>query len=118
MKKGAIGAILIVVVVVAVLFATGLLGGLLGGLLPKGTSFTANFTTSSVSGSNTTVQFNSTVIGGSAPFRYVWSFGDGNFSALASPRHTFVPGTFTVELIVLDNASASASVSKSVTVSA
>ncbi len=121
MKKGAIGAILIVVVVVSVLFATGLLSGLLGGLLPKGTSFTANFTTSPVTGSNGTVQFNSTVTGGSAPFRYVWSFGDGNYSALANPanpRHTFVPGTYTVELIVLDSTSASASVSKSVTVSA
>lgn len=118
MKKGTIGAILIAVVIIAVLVITGLLGGLLGGLLPKGPSFTVSFTTSPVTGSNTTVQFNSTVVGGSAPFRYVWSFGDGNFSTLASPRHTFVPGTYRVELIVLDNAGASASVSKAMVVKA
>jgi PKD repeat protein len=114
-KKGVIGAILIVAVVVAVLVTTGLLGI---GLFPKGTSFTANFTTSPVAGSNDTIQFNSTVSGGSAPYRYVWAFGDGNFSALQNPRHVYVPGTYTVELIVIDTASASASISKSVTVTA
>lgn len=114
MKKGVIGAILIVVVIVAVLLVTGLFSGI---LLPKGQPFTVNFTTSP-GGSNHTVQFNSTVSGGVAPFRYVWSFGDGNFSTLASPKHIFTPGTYTVELFVLDNVSASASVSKSLTVSA
>lgn len=118
MKKGVIGAILIAAVIAAVLVTTGLLSGLLSGILPKDTSFTANFTTSPVAGSNDTIQFNSTVTGGSAPFRYVWAFGDGNFSTLPTPRHTFTPGTYTVELIVIDVTSASASVSKSVTVSA
>ena len=117
MKKGVVGAILIVAVIVVVLLVTGPLGGLLGGLLKGGSSFTGNFTTSP-GGSNQTVQFNATVAGGSAPFRFIWSFGDGYFSTLQNPKHTFVPGSYTVELIVLDSTDASVTVRKPITVSA
>ena len=109
---------MIAVVIVAVLFITGMLSGLLGGILSGGgTRFAANFTTTP-GGTNTTVQFNSTATGGVAPYRYVWSFGDGNFSTIANPTHVFTPGTYTVELIVLDSTNASVTVRKNITVSA
>jgi gliding motility-associated-like protein len=34
---------------------------------------------------------------------YVWDFGDGTYSNLASPQHTYsLPGTYTVELVITD----------------
>lgn len=34
---------------------------------------------------------------------YVWDFGDGTYSNLASPQHTYSqPGTYTVELVITD----------------
>jgi len=48
-----------------------------------------------------------------------WAFGDGTDSTDPSPTHTFTAeGTFTVSLIVTDNAGATGSTSKSVTVTA
>ena len=48
-----------------------------------------------------------------------WSFGDGTTSSLANPSKSFTAaGTYTVKLTVTDNSGGSATVSKSVTVTA
>ncbi len=42
--------------------------------------------------------------GGTAPFRYAWSFGDGSASAFAAPLHTYNrTGTYTVQVWVNDS---------------
>jgi chitodextrinase len=57
------------------------------------------------------------VTGGTAPFNYSWSFGDGSTSGLPSPVHQFAgSGTYTVVLWVND--SAGGSVHRSMAVSA
>lgn len=49
---------------------------------------------------------------------YNWTFGDGGTSTAQNPSHTYgAGGTYTVELTVTDNRGATASASKSVTVS-
>ena len=49
---------------------------------------------------------------------YSWTFGDGGTSTAQNPSHTYAAGgTYTVKLTVTDNRGATASASKSVTVS-
>ncbi len=49
------------------------------------------------------VDFTLTVTGGTGPYRYSWSFGDGNESTLPAPSHTFVaPGNYTALATVQD----------------
>jgi PKD repeat protein len=51
----------------------------------------------------TAVGFIPTVAGGTAPFTYAWSFGDGSTSAVVAPSHTYSDsGSFTVKLTVTD----------------
>src|SRR5438552_5982328 len=50
-----------------------------------------------------TVTFTSTVTGGTTPYVYAWTFGDGGTSAVANPTHAYTTaGTFTVTLTVTD----------------
>ncbi|HEV8380340.1 MAG TPA: PKD domain-containing protein [Gemmatimonadales bacterium] len=50
---------------------------------------------------------------------YSWTFGDGGTSTAQNPSHTYAQGgTYTVKLTVTDNRGATASASKSVTVTA
>ena len=50
---------------------------------------------------------------------YSWTFGDGGTSTAQNPSHTYAAGgTYTVKLTVTDNGGATASASKSVTVTA
>ena len=46
----------------------------------------------------------SSVIGGTAPYSYIWNFGDGTTSNLANPTHTYESeDTYTVTLVVTDS---------------
>jgi PKD repeat protein len=65
------------------------------------------------------VAFNSVVTGGTPPYGYAWSFGDGGASASASPYHTFeTPGAYTATLVVTDAAGGTARSSVRIVVSA
>src|SRR5438552_2719993 len=67
-----------------------------------------------------TVTFTSTVSGGTTPYTYAWTFGDGATSSVANPTHAYsTAGTFTVTLIVTDSSTPaqSATATHSVTVS-
>jgi PKD repeat protein len=49
------------------------------------------------------VTFNGSASGGTAPYGYSWSFGDGATSSVASPSHTYTaPGTLVATLLVSD----------------
>ena len=57
--------------------------------------------------SGTLVQFTSTISTGTAPYTYLWDFGDGTTSTLENPTHAFnstgcAIGSFTVKLKVTD----------------
>jgi PKD repeat protein len=50
-----------------------------------------------------TISFVSNPVG-SAPFSYLWDFGDGNTSTQANPNHTYaLAGTYMVTLTITDN---------------
>src|SRR5256712_5554747 len=52
------------------------------------------------------VSFTSSASGGSTPYTYSWSFGDGSTGTGSSPNHTYSSaGTLTVALTVKDNGS-------------
>ena len=64
-----------------------------------------------------TVSFQSFVTGGTAPFGFAWTFGDGGTASVANPTHAFgSAGTFTVTEVITDALSATATSSKGITV--
>ncbi len=63
------------------------------------------------------VSLSSTVTGGTPPYTYAWTFGDGGSSSLASPSHSYLAaGTYIASLTVTDSLANQKSVSASVTV--
>ncbi len=61
--------------------------------------------------------FTGTASGGTAPYTYTWTFGDGQTSTLQSPPNTYQSeGTYTATLTVRDAASAQASSQVTITV--
>ena len=67
-----------------------------------------------------TVRFTGSAVGGSAPYAYAWSFGDGSTGSDAqNPVHTFNgSGVYTVELTVTDSRGSGATQTVRVTTSA
>ena len=64
-----------------------------------------------------TVQFDSLIAGGKAPFTYSWDFGDDATSAEPKPQHTYTrTGNFVVKLTVTDRAGVSAETTYRITV--
>ncbi|MDD4924644.1 MAG: DUF4349 domain-containing protein [Dehalococcoidales bacterium] len=50
------------------------------------------------------IQYIPEVVGGFAPYSYLWDFGDGKTSTIANPRHKYEKaGSFTVSLTVTDD---------------
>ncbi len=84
------------------------------GTSPVSDSFT--FTpTSPVAGQN--VSFSGTTLGGTAPYSYSWTFGDGTIGANQTSSHTYAfPGTYTVTLTVEDTGSPQQTATSSQTV--
>ena len=72
--------------------------------------------------SGTAVSFSSIINNGTAPFTYLWSFGDGQTSGNANPNHAFTSlgcgtATFNVQLTVTDSKGCSGtSLSKTITI--
>lgn len=61
--------------------------------------------------------FTSRPYGGTSPYEYNWSFGDGDYSKLANPTHTYYEeGIYKVTLVVTDANGVRASASLSVEV--
>ena len=80
--------------------------------------------TGSVSASTTTphtgsgVTFTGTPIGGTAPFNYTWTFGDGGTGYGASPSHSYgSTGTYNVTVVIKDAFGETATEKMAVTVS-
>ncbi|MFZ0830118.1 MAG: PKD domain-containing protein [Thermoplasmata archaeon] len=64
------------------------------------------------------VDFTSDVSGGTPPYTYAWTFGDGGTSTLAAPTYGYPSaGMFTATLVVTDHAGAMISKSVTITVS-
>ncbi len=80
---------------------------------------TAAFTlTSTCSGTDVVFTNQSTTTGG-AISGYVWSFGDGVTSTVASPNHTYpAPGTYTVTLVAQDPNGCNDTLRQSITLAA
>ncbi|HXQ93670.1 MAG TPA: PKD domain-containing protein, partial [Thermoplasmata archaeon] len=64
------------------------------------------------------VTFTTEVTGGAGPYRYSWSFGDGNASAAADPTHAYeVPGEYVASLMVTDSLLGTTNASQTIVVS-
>jgi len=67
---------------------------------------------------NQTVSFTPTPGGGTPPYTYAWTFGDGGTSALQDPTHAYTTGgQYTAQLVLHDSTGASITKTVSVTVS-
>ncbi|HEV2317053.1 MAG TPA: PKD domain-containing protein [Thermoplasmata archaeon] len=69
-----------------------------------GSTLTARVSVSPASGvAPLPVNFTGTAAGGTAPYQYLWNFGDGSSSSARTPAHIYSsPGPYAVELIVGD----------------
>src|SRR2546422_9316869 len=83
-------------------------------------ALSASFTFSPSNPNNgTTVAFTALASGGTAPYSYSWSFGDGTSATGASPTHTYSNvGPYNVTLTTTDSNGATSSSAQQITVSA
>lgn len=65
------------------------------------------------------VSFTSQVAGGTAPYTYAWTFGDGGSSSVPDPSHVYAAaGTYSAVLVVADSTGSRRSASLNITVDA
>lgn len=91
----------------------------IGGTPPPPPPLAADFAFSPTNpNAGDTVTFTSLVSGGTSPYGYAWTFGDGTSASVTNPTHIYgSAGTFTVTLGVTDAVPATVTASKSITVS-
>ena len=72
--------------------------------VPAMAQLTVNASGSPLSGvAPLTVNFTSTVSGGTLPYTWAWDFGDGGAAAVQNPQYVYnTPGTYMVNLLVVD----------------
>lgn len=73
---------------------------------------------SSAPNSSSPVPVRATVAGGTGPYHFAWSFGDGTTSVLPSPTHRFAAGTYTLQVWANDSVGGGAHATATVTVGA
>jgi hypothetical protein len=86
---------------------------------PSGSALTCTYVASPSSGAaSLTVQFNVSCSGGSQPYTYEWTFGDGSrsTSSLQSSTHTYSTGVYPWGLFVIDAAGNVYSVAGTITI--
>ncbi len=111
----AAAAVVVVVLVLFVGFTTGILGGLIGGGY-KPPTFGATVTAKV---DNRTVLLNVTVTGGTAPYSFIYDFGDGTSRVTTQKGVSYTytaAGSYTVSVIVRDSTDALVRAAVSVTV--
>jgi immune inhibitor A len=65
------------------------------------------------------VSFSASTSGGTAPYSYLWNFGDGTTSTQQNPQHTYTAaGSYSVTLTVTDAQAQTATTTKQVTLNA
>ncbi len=75
--------------------------------------------TPSSASNGTAIAFNGTVTGGTLPFTFAWSFGDGATNATQSPSHTYPgAGNYTAKVVVTDATGVTSAASTNVTITA
>ena len=69
----------------------------------RGSSLTATANSSVTRGAAPlTVQFTGGALGGTPPYQYLWTFGDGTTSSVQNPSHVYTAGDFRATLSVRD----------------
>ena len=83
------------------------------------TPLVVDFTSTSPQCLGTPISFANASTGGTAPYTYSWTFGDGGTSSQANPSYTYnAPGTYAVTLTIRDRMGSSDSHTRSAVVSA
>jgi PKD repeat protein/exonuclease III len=82
--------------------------------VPNAAEVVANFTFApDVADVGETIDFTPNVSGGTPPYTYAWTFGDGGTSTLQSPTYAYTAqGAYTATLTVTDSASATDTIEK------
>lgn len=87
--------------------------------LAVSTPLVVDFTSNAPRCLGTPIAFTNASTGGTSPYTYAWTFGDGGMSTQANPSTTYTSaGTYTVTLTVRDRTGSTDSHSHTVTVSA
>lgn len=83
------------------------------------TPLATSFTFSGITAAPSPVTFSASATGGTSPYSFSWTFGDGSSGSGATPSHTYTTaGSYSVVLTASDTASHSAQSTQSITIPA